>query len=1148
LPTADWVNPPLELLAPHLGSVVYYRVSTIESRPEQRVCGDTQGLLGHALDAFTGEQALSLDDLVIPADRIRVQRERDNQLRRGDGYTVAYRLLRSDGAEVWVRDAGRGLREGGLWVAREGLIADITEQRRTNQRLTKLQQEVDSSRGLLHSITEAMESHVLVLDGDAQILMVNNAWLDYELARGHARTTPAAWQGFIFHGIVAADKDTALGGSAFSAGVREVLAGERSQFQIEVAAELAWDTHWFHLIATRLQGDFQGALIVRQNVTALKRAELALLEQRTFLNSILDSSRHLGIFAIDGEHRIAFFNPAAESIFGLGKRDAIGRPLEVVRDVLGLDPEHIRQGLQAVHDGREYVFEATMFKGLPDQVFEIRITPVCAPNGDWLGSVVLTRDISEQRAYALRMQRLNEELEERVRHRTRDLEYSRASLENAQRIASVGSWNWDLLTDAVTWSPQMFSIFGLRPETFVPDKDTIVALAHPDDRAALQAVIQDLAAHPDKLYEIQYRIIRFAHEERVLMALGQMFHDEDGRPARLVGTIQDITDRVRLMAELVRAKEAAEQASQAKSVFLANMSHEIRTPMNAIMGMTELVLETQLDDQQYKLLRSVSTAAKSLMTILNDVLDVSKLESGRMELEVIPFSILALATSVAELIEINATRKGLEVLVRVDDRLPPCSLGDPTKLRQVLINLMGNAVKFTPDGSITLDIKPGPHNDDVHFCVIDTGIGIAPSNLARVFERFSQADQSTTRIFGGTGLGTTICHGIVEEMGGRIWAESAEGVGSTFQFVVALPPAPGITDCSSQDDRRLKTDRWTRPLKILLVEDIQLNQELVVMRMTQRHHLITIADNGREAVDKFDQEPFDLVLMDAHMPVMNGFDAIRAIRARERGTEGHIPIIMLTASVLESDQQLCFDAGADDFVPKPINFDDLYQKIARHFPSFSQVPSIADTHSERLEGWGLRMIDVRAGLELWKDPALYRKSLIKLGIDFADAHGRLVKLVAAGQYEDAKHLLHTLKGVTANLGVREVPVISNEIEVRIKAGNYAFSELLEQLRSTMDRLQADLRVVAETEAAADNHPAGVKPMNAERVIALLDALILALEKAEFDDDAANGLREALDPETFEPLEELLDRFEFAQAGDCAMQLKSSILECSASDE
>ena len=344
VPASDWISPAvdcpaLELLTPQLGPLIAYRVLTREEPPVWEISGDTQGLLGLAPDAFRGDGALTLDALMAPADRTRITRELEQQLRRGDRYSVQYRLRRADGGEIWVRDGGLARRAAGDCIGREGLIADISAQRQASQRLSRLEQELAASRGLLQAIAAAMAPHLLVLDGAAQVLMVNAAWLDYELARGRPRTSATAWQGQDFPALQAGDGDPALGGEPFAAGVRAVLAGERSQFRQEVQVPLAWETHWFDLVATRLPGDFQGALIVRQDITALKRAELALLEQRTFLNSILDSSRHLGIFAIDREHRLALFNPAAGAIFGLSQREALGRPLEVLRTALGLDSD-----------------------------------------------------------------------------------------------------------------------------------------------------------------------------------------------------------------------------------------------------------------------------------------------------------------------------------------------------------------------------------------------------------------------------------------------------------------------------------------------------------------------------------------------------------------------------------------------------------------------------------------------------------------------------------------------------------------------------------------------------------------------------------------------------------------------------------------
>jgi signal transduction histidine kinase/ActR/RegA family two-component response regulator len=450
-----------------------------------------------------------------------------------------------------------------------------------------------------------------------------------------------------------------------------------------------------------------------------------------------------------------------------------------------------------------------------------------------------------------------------------------------------------------------------------PQAPDLESLVWPADRARVKRESDGQLSRGDG-FSVQYRLTRADGTE--------VWVRESGRCPREPGA--DGCIREGLIADIMAQRRASQRLSRLEQDF--DRSRSLLYAVSEAMAAHVLVVDGAA--------RSVAAAAKALMAILNDILDLSKLESGRMDLESIPFSLLELTTDAAETIGNEAARKGLEFHFSIDDRLAPCVRGDPTKLRQVLLNLLGNAVKFTPAGTVTLDLRPGPGNDEVHVSVSDTGIGIAPENVERVFERFSQADQSMTRRFGGTGLGTAISRGIIEGMGGRIWVESQEGRGSCFQFIVPLPAVDQPVACGGQDDARQPGDLWTRPLRVLLVEDIPLNQELVVLRLAQRHHEIGIAGNGLEALECLARESFDLVLMDAHMPVLNGFDAIRAIRTRERETGGHVPIIMLTASVLPSDQQQCVDSGADDFVGKPIDFDDLYRKIARHFPSFSAPP------------------------------------------------------------------------------------------------------------------------------------------------------------------------------------------------------------------
>ncbi|MBK1646395.1 hypothetical protein CKO25_17435 [Thiocapsa imhoffii] len=1127
--------PPANLLSRAFGPFLHYRRS---ADGQLGMTGDIAILTGYPAERFSGAEALTLDDLMLPVDRKRTDRLIANQLKQDGRYRVQFRIRKADGTEAWIRDTGQQDNHEGA-SQRVGVWVDITAERQASQQVARLRQQQELTTSLLQALTQGADTHFLVADGDGQILLVNAAWLAYETVKGSGRGTESAWLEHNLYQLIADIDDPALGGQAFAERVQRVQDGAEDQVQLEVRDPLAWDTRWFLVTARRLQGELAGVLISRKDVSALKQAELQVLEQSTFLNSILESSKHLGILALNSEFRVALFNPAAAALFSVPKAEVVGRPFEVLQTRLPLLPP----GVAAIETAEESTWEVNGLPHNADAVFENQITRVLAADGSRLGTLFTTRDVTDARLYTRRMEQLNEELESKVRERTRDLEYSRASLETAQCIASVGSWDWDLTTDAVTWSPNVYDIFGLVSEQFLPARDSLYDLIHADDRAEVFAAVIGLSQERPRC-ELQYRIIRADLRERVVRAIAQLFCAADGTPQRILGTLQDITDQVRLMDALRAAKEAAEQASHAKSTFLANMSHEIRTPMNAIIGMSELLMETKLDRQQAKLLRSVTTAAKSLMTILNDILDVSKLESGKMEIERLPFNPLALAQEVVQLVAVHAQRKGLDLHLRLSDDLPACVRGDPSKLRQVLLNLLGNAVKFTEQGSITLAIHPGQDEWVWHFSVIDTGIGISQDHIGRIFERFSQADQSTTRRFGGTGLGTAISKAMIETLGGSIWVDSEEGVGSNFQFAVTLPPAVG--ECESREQNKREDGLWTRPLKILLVEDNSLNQELITLRLGQRRHEIIVANNGLEGVEQFQRGGIDLILMDVHMPAMDGLEAMRVIRGLEAEQGGHIPIVVLSASILEEDRARCMAAGADEFAWKPIEFTDLYDKIARFFPSYKAAPRPEESAQPTgIEQLPCTLIDVQAGLALWLDAGVYRKALLRFGQDYSDCVARIQAIVDAGDPVQGVELMHALKGVAGNLGIQRLVTLGDAFEQVFKAGARPAPAQIAELADAMRSFETDLQLLTTawndaTQAPDARAPAAPPSSDLSAALTALDRLLAALAQSDLDDEATEILREFLEPERFQPLEEALDSFELGQAAALARALKTHL--------
>ena len=926
---------------------------------------------------------------------------------------------------------------------------------------------------------------------------------------------------------------------------------------------------------------------LQQEVAERTLAERELEKRTTFLNSLIETSP-LAIVALDADHTVQMCNRAFENLFFYRQQDILGKPLVELIATGALRAEAESNRDSRVHGRTTHC--VTRRKRSNGSLVDVEVFGVpLILEGRVSGSLVLYLDITIRK-------RAEQELRE-----------SEARLQAL--VASV---------DEIVFE---FDGDGTYRNIWTTNENL---LARPKKEMIGRRVDEVLGEETGKPFlEILKRTLVTGHGESVEYSLSLQSVEEwflarvtpivspDGTSTTICMTSRNITERKRAEAELRRAKEAAEAASQSKSEFLANMSHEIRTPMNGILGMTDLALDTDLNPEQREYLGMVKTSAESLVGLLNDILDFSKIEAGKLDLENFEFSLRESLGETLKALGFRAQQKGLELAWRVAPEVPERLIGDPGRLRQMIVNLVGNAIKFTEHGEVVLEVEKESDSEkgvELHFQVRDTGIGIPRDKQKMIFEAFTQADGSTTRKYGGTGLGLTITNRLVGLMGGKIRVESEPGRGSTFHLTIqfaavkgdgavqripepqALKDAPVLVVDDNKTNRLILAEmltQWgmrpetvegaesavralhsaavegrpfrcvitdlhmpdvdgfalfdrirairefsalpvfmlsssaqggesvrcrqigiaaylTKPvrpselldailsalatadrthalsptarrpvragrtgMKILLAEDNATNRILATRLLEKHGHTIVVAENGRQAIEIFERQKVDVALMDLQMPEMDGLEAIHAIREKERTAGGHLPIIALTAHAMKGDRERCLEAGADEYVTKPIRTQELFAALERvrkasdtrpaetlppgAEPSTAPHEITSATANVDDENVSEEILDVHGALRRMQGD---RELLEEVSRLFLEECPKLLdgirQALAARDARLLERFAHTVKGSAANIEARAVSRVAAEIARRARSGN------LEQVHGPIERLATEM--------------------------------------------------------------------------------------------